>query len=137
MPYLIFAQDGTPLWGKAAINGPGVWVSCVKGKEKQAVGELYDVFESVKNLVFIPIGTLIDRGIKVAADLWPSSSKRIDSNDNVNEEDASDEFEGLSIEEQIAKEVASLKRPRKENRFGVHNFFLELFIRILLADTKS
>lgn len=29
------------------IDGPGIWVTCVKGKEKQTVGELYDLFESV------------------------------------------------------------------------------------------
>ena len=40
-------QDGTPIWGQRSIDGPGVWVTCVKGKEKQTVGELYDVFESV------------------------------------------------------------------------------------------
>ena len=40
-------QDGTPIWGKRAIDGPGIWASCVKGKEKQTVGELYDLFESV------------------------------------------------------------------------------------------
>ena len=40
-------QDGTPIWGKRSIDGPGIWVSCVKGKEKQTVGELYDLFESV------------------------------------------------------------------------------------------
>jgi hypothetical protein len=45
------AQDGTPIWGKRAIDGPGVWVSCVKGKEKQTVGELYDLFESVSRRV--------------------------------------------------------------------------------------
>ena len=40
-------QDGTPIWGQRSIDGPGVWVTCVKGKEKQTVGELYDLFESV------------------------------------------------------------------------------------------
>lgn len=40
-------QDGTPIWGQRQIDGPGVWVTCVKGKEKQTVGELYDLFESV------------------------------------------------------------------------------------------
>lgn len=50
---------------KKSVEGPGVWVSCectiskegsfanfvyligVKGKEKQTVGELYDLFDSV------------------------------------------------------------------------------------------
>jgi hypothetical protein len=44
-------QDGTPIWGKRSIDGPGIWVSCVKGKEKQTVGELYDLFESVSRAV--------------------------------------------------------------------------------------
>lgn len=29
------------------ISGPSVWVTCVRGREKQAVGELYDLFEQV------------------------------------------------------------------------------------------
>lgn len=59
-------KDGTPTWNKRHIDGPGVWVSCVyllasatdfqeliecigvKGKEKKTVGEIYDVFESVR-----------------------------------------------------------------------------------------
>ena len=45
------SQDGTPIWGKRAIDGPGIWVSCVKGKEKQTVGELYDLFEGVSRYV--------------------------------------------------------------------------------------
>ena len=35
------------------IDGPGVWASCVKGKEKQAVGELYDLFESVRTIFIL------------------------------------------------------------------------------------
>jgi hypothetical protein len=53
------SQDGTPRWGKAAIDGPGVWVSCVKGKEKQAIGELYDLFESV-NSIWFKSRTIVD-----------------------------------------------------------------------------
>ena len=47
--YLLFTspQDGTSIWTKPVVSGPGVWVSCTKGKEKQAVGEVYQVFESV------------------------------------------------------------------------------------------
>lgn len=43
-------QDGTQLWSKRTIDGPGIWVTCVKGKEKQTVGELMDVFESVRKI---------------------------------------------------------------------------------------
>lgn len=46
-------QDGSSIWGKRSIDGPGVWVSCVKGKEKQTVGELYDLFEQVRGLMCV------------------------------------------------------------------------------------
>ena len=46
-PCLRPTQDGTSIWTKPVVNGPGVWVSCTKGKEKQAIGEVYQVFESV------------------------------------------------------------------------------------------
>ena len=60
-------KDGTPVWGKRHVDGPGVWVSCasayavggslltllfigIKGKEKQTVGEVCELFESVCRL---------------------------------------------------------------------------------------
>ncbi|OCH94425.1 hypothetical protein OBBRIDRAFT_769839 [Obba rivulosa] len=90
-----FRPDGTPIWGKRQIDGPGVWATCVKGKEKQAVGELYDLFDSL------------------ATELWPDgdvSADRADASDNDSEDD--------DVEAQIAKEIASMKRPRKEQRFA-------------------
>ncbi|TFK36638.1 hypothetical protein BDQ12DRAFT_653924 [Crucibulum laeve] len=88
-----YRSDGTPVWGKRYIDGPGVWVSCVKGKEKQTVGELYDLFESV------------------ASELWPvkteSEGESSDAEANAN----------LSLEDQIASEVSAMKRPRAEQRF--------------------
>ncbi|KAI0710142.1 hypothetical protein C8Q76DRAFT_741272 [Earliella scabrosa] len=92
-----FRPDGTPIWGQRSIDGPGVWVTCVKGKEKQTVGELYDLFESLAN------------------QLWPTESE------GKEEADHSDEEEGGradDLEKQIAKEVASMKRPRRETRFA-------------------
>ncbi|KII85174.1 hypothetical protein PLICRDRAFT_57116 [Plicaturopsis crispa FD-325 SS-3] len=85
-----YRSDGAPTWTRKHIEGPGVWVTCVKGKEKQAVGELYDLFDSV------------------AAELWPE-----DGVGSGSEEDDEDE----DLETQIAKELSSLKRPRKEQRF--------------------
>ncbi|KAI0956107.1 hypothetical protein AcV7_006601 [Taiwanofungus camphoratus] len=90
-----YRSDGTPVWGQRSIDGPGVWVSCVKGKEKQTVGELYDLFESL------------------ASELWPDGpTKTTDEKGSDNESDVDD------LEQQIAKEVASMKRPRKEQRFA-------------------
>jgi tRNA acetyltransferase TAN1 len=40
----------SPTWAKRTIEGAGIWATCVKGKEKGTVGELYDLFESVKSL---------------------------------------------------------------------------------------
>jgi tRNA acetyltransferase TAN1 len=63
----------------------------VKGKERQTVGELYDMFESL------------------ASELWPEVAE----DDHMHPEDD----EG-SLEDQIAKELATLKRPRKEQRLA-------------------
>ena len=65
----------------------------MKGKEKQTVGELYDVFGSV------------------ASELWPE-----EADDDDGEDDLHDRADDL--EKQIAREVESMKRPRKEQRFG-------------------
>jgi len=89
-----YRSDGTPIWSKRYIDGPGVWVSCVKGKEKQTVGELYDLFNSV------------------AADLWPVSQPPSED-----PSDFSNEAEEGDIESQIASEVSAMKRPRTEPFF--------------------
>ncbi|KAI1797271.1 hypothetical protein LXA43DRAFT_1138693 [Ganoderma leucocontextum] len=93
-----FRTDGTPIWGQRNIDGPGVWVTCVKGKEKQTVGELYDVFEALAN------------------QLWPMES--VTACDAPQGSDGDDDEGADDIEKQIAKEVASMKRPRKETRFA-------------------
>jgi len=98
-----YRSDGTPIWGKRAIDGPGVWVSCVKGKEKQTVGELYDLFESL------------------GSELWPESTT-VEANADESHADSDHDVEVLEedLEKQIAKELASIKRPRKEQRFDQH-----------------
>lgn len=92
-----FRSDGRPIWGQRSIDGPGVWVTCVKGKEKQTVGELYDLFESL------------------ASEMWPDDSTKIQKD---GDELSGDDDDDDDIEKQIAKEVASMKRPRKEQRFA-------------------
>ncbi|EPS96098.1 hypothetical protein FOMPIDRAFT_62568 [Fomitopsis schrenkii] len=88
-----YRSDGTPVWGQRVVDGPGVWVTCVKGKEKQTVGEVYNLFGSL------------------ASELWPEEAIGEDGEDG--EEGGADE-----LEKQIAKEVESMKRPRKEQRFA-------------------
>ncbi|EIN04064.1 hypothetical protein PUNSTDRAFT_146797 [Punctularia strigosozonata HHB-11173 SS5] len=89
-----YRSDGTPIWSKRTIDGPGVWVTCVKGKEKQAVGELYDLFQSL------------------ASELWPEDQAA----SNMTTDD--DQDRELDIEQQIAQEIAAMKKPRKEQRFA-------------------
>ncbi|KAH9481236.1 hypothetical protein JR316_0005758 [Psilocybe cubensis] len=84
-----YRSDGTPIWGKRHVEGPGVWVSCVKGKEKQTIGEIYELFESI------------------ASELWPLEQDSESENDT-----------GLSLEDQIANEVSAIKRPRGQQLFA-------------------
>ncbi|KAG2124221.1 hypothetical protein DEU56DRAFT_744708 [Suillus clintonianus] len=97
-----YRSDGvSPTWVKRSIEGPGIWATCVKGKEKGTVGELYDLFESL------------------AADMWPTEgldSSSAANNDRDNNSDADENEDDL--ETQIAKEVAALKRPKVEKRFA-------------------
>ncbi|KAI0031200.1 hypothetical protein K488DRAFT_87041 [Vararia minispora EC-137] len=91
-----YRSDGTSIWAKRSIDGPGVWVTCVKGKEKPTVGELYDLFE------------------KLAAALWPdTNTQTIGGNESGDEVD-----EDLDLEEQIEKEKAAMNAPRKTRRFA-------------------
>lgn len=101
-----YRHDGTPVWSKRTIDGPGIWVSCVKGKEKQTIGELYDLLDSL------------------ATDIWPEDSD--DSDDDAapvlppqatdGEQQFSSTGEGLSIEDQLAREIATMKKPRREHQ---------------------
>ncbi|KAG0694918.1 hypothetical protein DFH29DRAFT_957728 [Suillus ampliporus] len=90
-----YRSDGvSPTWAKRTIEGPGIWATCVKGKEKGTVGELYDLFESL------------------AAEMWPVEGHDNDRNDGSDGDENEDD-----LETQIAKEVAALKRPKVEKRF--------------------
>ncbi|KAF8627271.1 hypothetical protein AX15_004449 [Amanita polypyramis BW_CC] len=95
-----FRSDGTPIWTKPNISGPGIWASCVRGKERSAVGELYDLFESL------------------ALGIWPegSTTSKGDDDDAGSESDAKNE--GVSLEEQIANEVSAIKRSKRGTRFA-------------------
>jgi tRNA acetyltransferase TAN1 len=77
-------------------------VSCVKGKEKQTVGELYDLFESL------------------ASELWPETAAVPDAaaSDDDGRDDPDDGAVMEDLEKQLSKELASIKRPRKEQIFG-------------------
>lgn len=73
-------------------------MTCVKGKEKQTVGELYDLFESL------------------ASELWPETAP---VSDGAGDEDDPDEGTVTEdLEKQLSKELASIKRPRKEQIFA-------------------
>ncbi|KLO17435.1 hypothetical protein SCHPADRAFT_868248 [Schizopora paradoxa] len=93
-----FRRDGTSVWTKRNIDGPGVWVSCVKGKEKATVGEVYALFESL------------------AEELWPPGDEKSNNRD-VGEVGGDDDDDEEDIEKAIAREVKSMKRPRHEQRF--------------------
>ncbi|THH27864.1 hypothetical protein EUX98_g6323 [Antrodiella citrinella] len=94
-----YRPDGTPVWGQRSLEGPGIWATCVRNKERSTVGELYDLFESLSK------------------DLWPEPSNADTLNDDAEGSDGEAD-DGETIEAQIAKEVASMKRPRKEQRFA-------------------
>ncbi|KAI0084038.1 hypothetical protein BDY19DRAFT_559929 [Irpex rosettiformis] len=95
-----YRYDGTPI--QATVSGPSVWVTCVRGKEKAAVGELYDLFEHY------------------AAEMYPpeGSTASTSAVSNGNKDGSEDEDEDEDIEKQIAKEMSTMKRPRKETRFA-------------------
>ncbi|KAJ3900795.1 hypothetical protein F5879DRAFT_971031 [Lentinula edodes] len=91
-----YLSDG--ISSKRYVDGPGVWVSCVRGKERQTVGELYDLFHSV------------------AADLWPIEDTHLLKN-SPQDTETREESE-VSIEEQINAEVIAIKRPKSDQKFA-------------------
>jgi tRNA acetyltransferase TAN1 len=117
-------QDGTPTWVKRTIDGPGVWASCVKGKEKQTVGELCDLFESVRCMRLF-LRYLSDHN-QLSSELWP-----IEGRDQTEGHCASEDEDVGDLEAQVAREVAAIKRPRVEKRFGQYLVFLSQLLHIL------
>lgn len=111
------------------MDGPGIWVSCkacsllfrlyalpepyilgVKGKEKQTIGELYDLFESVR--IFAIAALSPSKIFQLADELWPEEIS------DHGEQEIGSATEELSLEAQIANEMSSLRKPRREKRFG-------------------
>ncbi|KAG8816309.1 hypothetical protein FRC17_000370 [Serendipita sp. 399] len=95
-----YKTDGTRI-SSTTIHGPGVFITCVKGKERQAGKEIREVFETISN------------------ELWPINSALPDSLDArdksggiASDEDEEDEDE--DIEAQILKERAKLQAERLE-----------------------
>ncbi|KAK2460290.1 hypothetical protein APHAL10511_007679 [Amanita phalloides] len=95
----IQSQDGAPIRTKSHIGGPGVWASCVRGKEKGAIGELLDLFESL------------------ASDMWPEEPGGDETDRPSSDEAGLTKQEELSLEEQIAQELSAMKRRKRESRF--------------------
>lgn len=98
------------------MEGPGIWVTCVKNKEKSTVGELYDVFESVRIWISCCRAAPQLTTCQVANELWP---QKVAKDQDESDDDGGDDGEDDNIEAQLAKEVAAMKRPRKEQRFGM------------------
>ncbi|KAG8744143.1 hypothetical protein FRC10_010712 [Ceratobasidium sp. 414] len=78
---------------RRAIDRPGIWAMVVKGKEKQAAGELYNIVETI------------------SGQLWPKSpAAKVGGMDDASEPSDEDE----DIEKQLAKELASINKPRSK-----------------------
>jgi len=54
--------------------------------------------------------------VQIASDVWPESG--LDDGKESDGANNSDGAEDSDLEAQVAKELASIKRPRKEQRFG-------------------
>ncbi|KAF8688955.1 THUMP protein, partial [Rhizoctonia solani] len=79
---------------RRAIDGPGIWAMTVKGKEKQATNELYEIIESIS-----------DR-------LWP---KPVPTTEAITEADEEEEEGDEDIEKQLAKELSDINKPKPKD----------------------
>ncbi|KAG9119161.1 hypothetical protein FRC07_005973 [Ceratobasidium sp. 392] len=85
------AHLGIP--SRRVIDGPGIWAMVVKGKEKQAVGELYNVIETISD------------------QLWPKpATTEVEETGNASEPSEDDE----DIEKQLAKELSDINKPKSK-----------------------
>ncbi|KAG9055091.1 hypothetical protein FS842_003172 [Serendipita sp. 407] len=97
-----YKSDGTRI-SSTTIHGPGVFITCVKGKERQAGKEIKEVFEAISD------------------ELWPRNASAVDSpeaRDNPGDDNSDDEDdEDDDIENLILKERAKLQADseRKNN----------------------
>lgn len=86
----------------------------VKGKEKATVGEMYDLFESVRPYEHWGVSSVEE--YQIASEIWPVENATEGKDGEDSEEDAE-----LSIEDQIKKEMSEMKKPRAEQRFSTHS----------------
>ncbi|KIO34484.1 hypothetical protein M407DRAFT_240408 [Tulasnella calospora MUT 4182] len=84
------------------LEGPGIWVTCPMGKEKQVIGELYDVLDSL------------------AEELWPRDPG-VPIKDDAQSGDDTDEED---FEKALANELSAIKKP-KANERRLKNVFID------------
>ena len=58
------------------------------------------------------------RFLQLASELWPGSAA-VEASDDESHADADDGEVEEDLEKQVARELASIKRPRKEQKFGM------------------
>ncbi|KAF8604582.1 hypothetical protein BDV93DRAFT_605888 [Ceratobasidium sp. AG-I] len=85
------ASLGIP--SRRSINGPGIWAMVVKGKEKQAAGELYNIIETISD------------------EMWPkppATGLAAPEGDS----DSDDSEDDQDIEKQLAKELSDINKKK-------------------------
>ncbi|KAG9036440.1 hypothetical protein FS837_001685 [Tulasnella sp. UAMH 9824] len=84
------------------LEGPGIWCTCPMGKEKQVIGELYDVLDSL------------------AEELWPRDPNVFTNNDAQSDDDLDEE----DFEKALANELSAIKKPAANER-RLKNVFID------------
>ena len=94
----------------------GVMVTCTRSKESRSQKEVIDLFEEV-NKIKIKINRK-NLYIKIIQILIQQYAKKLysDDNDSKDKEEDKEEEEELDLEAQVAKELAELKQPTKDNK---------------------
>jgi len=73
---------------------------------------------------------------QIASDIWPEAT--VDGDEERDGASESDEAEdGDDLEAQVAKELASIKRPRREQRFGEWIFITVALYTLELKSLKA
>lgn len=87
-------------------------MTCVRGKEKLTISELTDVFEQVCHIEYCRLLVLTNHHLQLGSELWPETDVNVGGDPDDDNELVED------VEKAIAKEVATMKKPKKEKRFG-------------------
>ncbi|KAK4691510.1 tRNA acetyltransferase TAN1, partial [Phenoliferia sp. Uapishka_3] len=104
-----YGGGGKAYQSQRPVEGPGIFITCVRGKEGRCVGEMYDLLDETANRIY-PAERLaeLEKTRIIKPSYLPEGEEGTEAASPVAEESSDSEDEDESIEDQIARELREM-----------------------------